>query len=94
MKMRSDFIVILPEIQHIVRTPKRRDMEKLTIQKIELPNQRKDNDLIERLYDMGLHPGLEIEVIGKISFNSVTIVQFGTTRIALNAEEFSCLHGR
>ena len=69
-------------------------MKKLKIQKIELPNQKRDDDLIQRLYDLGLHPGLEIEVIGNVSFNSVTIVQFGSTRIALNKEEFSCLHGR
>ena len=69
-------------------------MKKLNIQKIELPNQKRDDDLIQRLYDLGLHPGLEIEVIGNVSFNSVTIVQFGSTRIALNKEEFSCLHGR
>lgn len=68
-------------------------MKKLKIQKIELPNQKRDDDLIQRLYDLGLHPGLEIEVVGNVSFNSVTIVQFGSTRIALNQEEFSCLHG-
>lgn len=68
-------------------------MKKLKIQKIELPNQKRDDDLIQRLYDLGLHPGLEIEVIGNVSFNSVTIIQFGSTRIALNKEEFSCLHG-
>lgn len=68
-------------------------MKKLKIQKIELPNQKRDDDLIQRLYDLGLHPGLEIELVGQVSFNSVTIVQFGSTRIALNQEEFSCLHG-
>ena len=52
-----------------------------------------DSNLVQRLYDLGLHPGLEIEVISKISFNSVTIIQFGETRIALNSGEFACLHG-
>lgn len=68
-------------------------MKKLKIQKIELPNQKRDDDLIQRLYDLGLHPGLEIDIVGQISFGSVTIVQFGSTRVALNQEEFSCLHG-
>lgn len=68
-------------------------MQKLKIQKIELPNEKRDDDLIQRLYDLGFHPGLEIEVIGKISFSSVTVVQVGSTRIALNEEEFSCLRG-
>lgn len=72
-------------------------MKKFVLQKIENPDQTssKDSDqfLIKRLYDLGLYPGLEIELIGKISFGSVFIIQFGETRIALNSEEFSCLHG-
>ncbi len=86
--MRLDFIV------NLIKIPDIGPMQKLTIQKIELPNQKQDDELIQRLYDLGLHPGLEIEVVGSISFGSVTIVQFGSTRIALNKEEFSCLHGR
>lgn len=75
-------------------------MKKFILSKIEAPkNQLKqtsddaDISLIQRLYDLGLHPGLEVEVISKISFNSVTIIQFGETRIALNSGEFACLHG-
>lgn len=75
-------------------------MKKFILSKIEVPkNQLKqtsdsaDSSLVQRLYDLGLHPGLEIEVISKISFNSVTIIQFGETRIALNSGEFACLHG-
>ncbi len=86
--MRLDFIV------NLIKIPDIGPMQKLTIQKIELPNQKQDDELIQRLYDLGLHPGLEIKVVGSISFGSVTIVQFGSTRIALNKEEFSCLHGR
>jgi len=52
-----------------------------------------DKGLIRRFYDLGLHPGLEIEVVAKISWNSVVIIQFGETRLALNREEFACLHG-
>ncbi len=68
-------------------------MSKLIIQNIELPNGKNNIDLIQRLYDLGFHPGLEIEIVSKISFSSVTVVQFGTTRMALNEEEFSCLRG-
>lgn len=64
-------------------------MNKFIIKKIEA----EDKDLVQRLYDLGLHPGLEIEVITKVSFNSVTVIQYGATRIALNQEEFLCLHG-
>jgi len=49
---------------------------------------------VKRLYELGLRPGLQIQIIGKVSFNSVTIIQFGQTRLALNEQEMSCLHGR
>lgn len=79
-------------------------MDKFIISKIEAPNNKStnnnatnkndyNNDLIQRLYDFGFCPGLEIEVVARVSFNSVTIVQFENTRIALNQEEFACLHG-
>lgn len=72
-------------------------MNKFTIKKIEAvdnqSDEQSDKDLVQRLYDLGLHPGLEVEVIAKISFNSVTVIQYGATRIALNHEEFLCLHG-
>ena len=68
-------------------------MKKFTIQKIELPARSQDNELIQRLYDLGLHPGLEVTVVSKVSFNSVTIIQYGSTRLALNEEEFACLRG-
>ena len=65
----------------------------MVIERIETSDKKADTDLIQRLYDFGFYPGLEIEIVGKISFNSVTIVQFGSTRVALNQEEFACLHG-
>lgn len=68
-------------------------MKKFTIQKIELPARSQDKELIQRLYDLGLHPGLEVTVVSKVSFNSVTIIQYGSTRLALNEEEFACLRG-
>ncbi|MCC2679949.1 MAG: putative ferrous iron transport protein [Pseudobdellovibrio sp.] len=71
-----------------------KNVTKYRIQSIATPEGRPDNpDLIQRLYDFGLHPGIEVEVVGKVSFNSVTIIQFGNTRLALNEEEFSCLRG-
>ena len=70
-------------------------MNKFVITKIEMPANKSNNlELIQRLYDFGFCPGLEVQVIGRVSFNSVIIVQYDTTRIALNEEEFSCLHGR
>ena len=78
-------------------------MKKFIIEKIEaaLPEKsveksdhKSDPDLVKRLYDLGLHPGLTVEVVARISFNSVTVIQYGNTRLALNEEEFACLHGR
>lgn len=68
-------------------------MKKFIITKIEAGEIKDGKDLEKRLYDLGFHPGLEVEVVSVISFNSVTIVQYGATRIALNDEEFACLHG-
>ena len=68
-------------------------MKKFIIQQIVSTHGNSEKELVQRLYDLGLYPGLEIEVVTKISFNSVTIVQYGATRIALNYEEFSCLLG-
>lgn len=64
-------------------------MQKFIIEKIESGNR----ELVQRLFDLGLHPGLEIEVISRVSFSSVVIIQYGPTRLALNSEEFACLHG-
>lgn len=72
-------------------------MKKFVISKIESPansDNTVEKEVIQRLYDLGLHPGLEVEIVFKISFDSVTIIQFGATRLALNNEEFLCLHGR
>ncbi len=66
---------------------------KFKIKQIVMPDGRQNAELIQRLYDFGLHPGIEVEVVAVVSFNSVTIIQFGNTRMALNAEEFSCLRG-
>ncbi len=52
-----------------------------------------NSDIVKRLYDMGLYPSLEVCVVNKISFNSVFIIQYGNTRLALNEEEFQCLRG-
>ncbi|MBY0554973.1 ferrous iron transport protein A [bacterium] len=70
------------------------NMKKFILEKIEVPKGAANADLIKRLYDLGLHPGLEVEIVSKISFNSVTVIQYGSTRLALNEEEFACLHGR
>ena len=69
------------------------ELEKFIIEKIAMADGQEDTELIHRLYDFGFHPGLEVRIVAKISFNSVTVVEFGSTRMALNAEEFKCLRG-
>lgn len=64
-------------------------MESFVIDKIEST----DNELVQRLYDLGLHPGLKVQVVARVSFGSVTIIQYGSTKLALNKEEFACLRG-
>ncbi len=51
------------------------------------------DDIVKRLFDLGLYPELQIEILQKISFRSVTVVQFNETILALNQEEMACLHG-
>ena len=70
-----------------------KEVEKFIIEKIVMPDGQEDTELIHRLYDFGFHPGLEVHVVAKVSFNSVTVVEFGSTRMALNTEEFACLRG-
>lgn len=48
-------------------------------------------DIIERLYDLGLYEGVEVEIKRKVSFGQITIIQFDQTILALNQAEMSCL---
>ncbi len=48
-------------------------------------------DIVERLYDLGLRAGLEIQILRKVSFGKITIMQFDQTLLALNETEMSCL---
>lgn len=69
-------------------------MKTWTLKKIESPKSKEfAEDIVRRLYELGLRPGIQIQVIGQISFKSVTIIQYGETRLALNELEMSCLHG-
>jgi Fe2+ transport system protein FeoA len=71
-------------------------LKKFVIHKIESQNQnaeKESEDMVKRLYELGLRPGIEVYVIQKVSFGSVTIIQYGPTRLALNEQEMSCLHG-
>jgi Fe2+ transport system protein FeoA len=71
-------------------------IKKFVIDKIEASHQLMTQDseeMIKRLYELGLRPGVEVFIIQKVSFGSVTIIQYGPTRLALNEQEMACLHG-
>lgn len=63
----------------------------LTITEIKSDNMIDYNNIIERLYDLGLHVGLKVKVLRTTSFGKVTVLQFDHTILALNIEEMSCL---
>ncbi len=50
-----------------------------------------DHQLIERLIDMGLHTGAQIEVIGFLPFSGPIIIRWDNTLLALRKEEALCL---
>ena len=48
-------------------------------------------DLIQRLIDFGLYPGVEFEIVKTLSLSNVTVIRFHQTLLALNEQEFKCL---
>ncbi len=69
-------------------------MKTITIDKIE-PLQKTEfsTEIVQRLYELGLRPGVVIKIIRQVSFGTVTIIEYGHTRLALNEQEMACLHG-
>jgi ferrous iron transport protein A len=49
-----------------------------------------ENAICERLLEMGLHKGLQIKLLGRAPLRGPLLIQFGTSFIALRAEEASC----
>jgi Fe2+ transport system protein FeoA len=48
-------------------------------------------ELIKRLIDFGLYPGVEFEIVKTLSLSNVTVIRFHQTLLALNEQEFKCL---
>lgn len=46
--------------------------------------------ICERLHEMGLHKGLTIKLLGRAPLKGPLLIQFGTSFIALRAEEAQC----
>ncbi|MBC7419763.1 MAG: ferrous iron transport protein A [Bdellovibrio sp.] len=69
-------------------------MKTIMIDKIESLKKTPSSDaIVQRLYELGLRPGVEIKIIRRISFGTVTVIEYGQTRLALNEQEMACLHG-
>lgn len=47
--------------------------------------------VIERLREMGLHPGLQVEYAGRAPFKGPQMIRVGATLIALRSEEAACV---
>lgn len=46
--------------------------------------------VIERLKEMGLYQGLEVQVVGQAPFGGPLLFRFGNTVLALRVEEAQC----
>ena len=46
--------------------------------------------LCERLHEMGLHRGQKIRFVGRAPLRGPLLIQFGTSFLALRAEEAQC----
>jgi len=49
-----------------------------------------DGTVIERLKEMGIHQGLEIQIVGQAPFGGPLLFRFGNTVLALRSEEAEC----
>ena len=49
-----------------------------------------DESIVERLKEMGLHPGLELQSVGQAPFGGPLLFRFGNTVLALRREEALC----
>lgn len=50
-----------------------------------------DEFICERLHELGLRPGLQIEYLGQAPLGGPVLVRFLTTTLALRIEEARCL---
>ncbi len=57
---------------------------------LEISNFTGASMICERLHEMGLHRGQKIKLLGRAPLNGPLIIQFGTSFLALRAEEAEC----
>ncbi len=69
-------------LNYVEKHPKAENLEILAIQG--------EKFICERLQEMGLHKGLKISLLGRAPLQGPLLIQFGTSFIALRAEEAAC----
>ena len=57
---------------------------------LEIVDFKGDVNLCERLHEMGLHRGQKIRFVGRAPLRGPLLIQFGTSFLALRAEEAQC----
>lgn len=72
--------------------------QKLTIKTISLPvslstdqNKSEENPLVLRLFEMGFHCGIEIEILHILSAGHIIVIGMNETVVSLTRKEFLCL---
>lgn len=50
-----------------------------------------DPDLVERLHEIGLLPGTEVEVHQRLPLNGPLVLKYFSTRLALRLQDASCI---
>ncbi len=50
-----------------------------------------DQELVKRLADLGLRPGVDLQVLFRIPFGGPLVVRLGAMSLALRLEEAECL---
>lgn len=57
---------------------------------LEITDFKGDVTICERLHEMGLYRGQKIRVMGRAPLKGPLLIQFGTSFLALRAEEAQC----
>lgn len=64
--------------------------DQLVVREVSSPDQEMA-PLVERIYELGIYPGMTVHILHQIQNSHITVVGFNETAIALNQKEFLCL---
>lgn len=60
-------------------------------QELRIQDLRGPSALVERLRELGLHPGIVLEYAGQAPFQGPRMIRVGSALIALRSEEAACV---